>query len=142
MDGLKQYFNIGSTLKKENPKSPKYNRFRIGEFDIGKFSVLSNCEYFEVFTKKKDFAGRVVFDKKEWEKEKGHWHLPFFEEYPYNKHDGTKVILKGLKRKFDIDVVERRLIETFPLKVPDFSVYINGKRLMPKVLAGRKIPFL
>lgn len=26
VDGLKQYFNIGSTLKRENPKSPKFGR--------------------------------------------------------------------------------------------------------------------
>lgn len=142
MDGLKQYFNIGSPFKKENPKSPRYNRFRIGEFGIGKFSVLSNCEHFEVFTKKDDFAGRVVFDKNEWEKEKDHWHLPFFQESPDNKLDGTKVILKGLKKKFDIEAVERRLIETLPLKVSNFNVYINDKKLIPRILTGRKIPFL
>lgn len=45
-EGLKQYFNIGSPFKKENPKSPKFGRTRIGEFGIGKFSVLSACEHF------------------------------------------------------------------------------------------------
>lgn len=76
MDGLKQYFNIGSPFKKDNPLSPKYNRFKIGEFGIGKFFLLSNCEHFEVCAKKADFAGRVVFDKNE--RGKKHWHLPFF----------------------------------------------------------------
>ncbi len=142
LEGLKQYFNIGSPFKKENPKSPKFGRFRIGEFGIGKFSVLSNCEHFEVFTKKDIFAGRVIFNKNEWEKEKDKWHLPFYAEDPDNKPDGTKVILKGLKKKFDIEAVEKRLIETLPLKVPNFSVYINGKKLTPRVLTGRKIPFL
>ncbi len=52
IEGLKQYFNIGSPYKRENPKSIRFGRYRIGEFGIGKFSVLSNCEYFEVFTKK------------------------------------------------------------------------------------------
>ncbi|MBP7792269.1 MAG: ATP-binding protein [Candidatus Goldbacteria bacterium] len=142
MDGLKQYFNIGSPFKKENPKSPKFGRFRIGEFGIGKFSVLSNCDNFEVFTKKGNFAGRVVFNKGEWEKDRDHWQLPFFQEIPDDKHDGTKVILRGLKKKFDIETVEKRLIETLPLKVPNFFVYINGKKLIPHILTGRKIPFL
>ncbi len=142
MDGLKQYFNIGSPYKKENPKSPKFGRFRIGEFGIGKFSVLSNCDHFEVFTKKGDFAGKVIFNKNEWEKEKEQWHLPFFKEVPDDKPDGTKIILKGIKNKFNIEAVEKRLIETLPLKMPDFSVYINGKKLTPRILTGRKIPFL
>jgi HSP90 family molecular chaperone len=107
IDGLKQYFNIGSPFKKENPKSPKFGRFRIGEFGIGKFSVLSNCDRFEVFTKKGDFAGRVVFNKDEWEKDRGHWQLPFFQETPDNKYDGTKVTLRGLKKKFDLETVEK-----------------------------------
>jgi sensor histidine kinase regulating citrate/malate metabolism len=42
LDGLKQYFNIGSTLKKNMPKSPKFLRDRIGEFGIG--TVLSEVE--------------------------------------------------------------------------------------------------
>lgn len=141
-DGLKQYFNIGSPFKKENPKSPKFSRFRIGEFGIGKFSVLSNCDHFEVITKKGDFAGKVIFNKQEWEKDKEKWQLPFFKESPENKKDGTTVILKGLKKKFDIEAVEKRLIETLPLKVPNFNVYINGKKLIPRILTGRKIPFL
>jgi hypothetical protein len=142
MEGLKQYFNIGSPYKKENPKSPKFGRFRIGEFGIGKFSVLSNCDYFEVYTRKGNFAGRVIFNKKEWEQEKDKWQLPFYLETPDDKPDGTKVFLKGLKKKFDIEMVEKRLIETLPLKAPDFSVYINGKKLIPRILTGRKIPFL
>jgi hypothetical protein len=142
-NGLKQYFNIGSPFKKENPKSEKFGRQRIGEFGIGKFSVLSNCDYFEVITKKKDFYARVIFDRKEWEKNKETWELPLMrEENNSEMCDGTKVILKGLKKKFDIEMVERRLIETLPLKVENFSVFLNGKRLVAKSLTGRKIPFL
>jgi HSP90 family molecular chaperone len=56
LDGLSQYFNIGSPFKKENPKSPVYARTRIGEFGIGKFSTLSACESFYVSTRKGGFA--------------------------------------------------------------------------------------
>lgn len=142
-NGLKQYFNIGSPFKKENPKSEKFGRQRIGEFGIGKFSVLSNCDYFEVITKKGDFYAKVIFDKREWEKNKEKWELPLIrEENKQEMADGTKVILKGLKKEFDIEMVERRLIETLPLKVENFSVFLNGKRLVAKSLIGRKIPFL
>ncbi|OQA91073.1 MAG: DNA mismatch repair protein [Elusimicrobia bacterium ADurb.Bin231] len=143
LDGLKQYFNIGSSFKKENPKSPKFGRSRIGEFGIGKFSVLSACEHFEVFTKKADFAATVVFDKSVWKTHAEEWHLPMRREYPEpDRPDGTKVTLKGLKKKFEIETVEKRLIETLPLKAPDFCVYLNGIKLVPRHLSGRKIPFL
>ncbi len=143
MAGITQYFNIGSQFKKENPVSPKFKRTRIGEFGIGKFSVLSNTDYFEVSTKRGNFAGRIIFDKKEWEKDKSGWDLPFEERKPGpEESDGTKIILRGLKRKFDIAAVENRLIETLPLKSPDFKVFLNGKELVPRSIAGRKIPFL
>ena len=65
--GLKQYFNIGSQQKLYSAKSPVFHRDRIGQFGIGKFASLSACQRFEVLTKKSDFVGRVVFDKKDWE---------------------------------------------------------------------------
>ena len=142
-EGLKQYFNIGSPFKKENPTSPKFGRSRIGEFGIGKFSVLSACEHFEVFTRKGDFAGTVTFDKNAWKTQPEEWQLPFHQEPIVSDiPNGSKVILKGLKKKFEIESVERRLIETLPLKAPNFSVYLNNKKLLPRFLTGRKIPFL
>ena len=141
--GLKQYFNIGSPFKKQNPVSPKFKRTRIGEFGIGKFSVLSACEHFEVFTKKGNFAGTVFFDKSEWHSQSGEWELSLQRETVSEEApDGSKVVLRGLKKKFDIESVERRLIETLPLKAPDFNVYLNGKKLLPRALMGRKMPFL
>ncbi len=144
LEGLKQYFNIGSPFKKENPKSPKFGRMRIGEFGIGKFSVLSNCDHFEVFTKKKKFAATVIFNKEEWSQKSAEWELPLKIEDAQSSalSDGTKVILKGLRKKFDLENVERRLIETLPLKTPSFSVYLNEKKLSPRALTGRKLPFL
>src|SRR5208337_3305665 len=57
MQGLGQYFNIGSQQKLYAPKSPLYGRDRIGQFGIGKFATLSACKRFEVITKKDDFVG-------------------------------------------------------------------------------------
>ena len=53
IEGLKQYFNIGSQQKLYAPKSPIYKRDRIGQFGIGKFASLSACKRFEVITKKR-----------------------------------------------------------------------------------------
>src|SRR3990167_5491104 len=65
LNGLKQYFNIGSSFKKNNPKSPKFGRDRIGEFGIGKFASLSACSHFEVWTKRGEFQANVIFDKED-----------------------------------------------------------------------------
>jgi len=142
-EGLGQYFNIGSPFKRQNPISPKFSRTRIGEFGIGKFSVLSTCDHFEVFTKKGDFAGTVIFNKNEWNMQSEEWQLPLQREIISETiPDGSRIVLKGLKKKFDIESVKRRLIETLPLKAPNFNVHLNGKKLLPQALTGRKIPFL
>lgn len=142
-EGLNQYFNIGSPFKRQNPVSPKFSRTRIGEFGIGKFSVLSACEHFEVSTKKGNFAGTVIFDKKEWNAQSEEWQLPLRREIISDTTpDGSRIVLRGPKKKFDIESVERRLIETLPLKAPNFSVHLNGKKLLPRALTGRKMPFL
>lgn len=143
IEGLKQYFNIGSPEKRFHRKSPKFGRDRIGEFGIGKFATLSASPYFEVWTKKKDFQARVIFDKDEWDKSPGSWNLPLkIEEPELDKTNGTKVTLKKLRKSFDIQEVERRLIETVPIKAPDFSVYLNSKKIKPRYVPGHRIPFL
>lgn len=143
MEGLKQYFNIGSPEKRVHRKSPRFGRDRIGEFGIGKFATLSASPYFEVWTKKKDFQAKVVFDKDEWDKTPESWHLPLSIEKPDNESpDGTKVTLRRLRRAFDIQEVERRIIETVPIKAPDFTVYLNNKKISPRYIPGHRIPFL
>lgn len=143
LDGLKQYFNIGSALKRENPKSPKFARDRIGEFGIGKFASLSACSCFEVWTKKDDFQAKVIFDKQEWEKSKDKWYIPLeIEEVDHHLKDGTKVTLKGVTKKFNLSDVEKRIIETVPIRAPDFAVYLNGHKVSVRFIAGHKIPFL
>lgn len=143
LEGLRQYFNIGSTFKRDNPKSPKFGRERIGEFGIGKFATLSACSCFEVWTKKGNFQAKVIFDKEEWKKSKDKWHIPLeIEEVDPRFKDGTKVTLKGLTKKFNIVDVERRIIETVPIKAPNFSVYLNGHKVSARFIPGHKIPFL
>ncbi|MBL7171067.1 MAG: ATP-binding protein [Candidatus Omnitrophica bacterium] len=143
LEGLKQYFNIGSTLKRDNPKSPKFERDRIGEFGIGKFASLSACSCFELWTKKDGFQAKVVFDKEEWNKSRDKWHIPLeIEEMDGHLEDGTKVTLKGLTKKFNIADVEKRIIEAVPIKAPNFSVYLNSHKVTARFIPGHKIPFL
>lgn len=143
LNGLKQYFNIGSTFKKRNPKSSKFGRDRIGEFGIGKFASFSACSCFEVWTKRGDFQGRVVFDKAKWQESDEHWHLPLeLEEVDHRLKDGSRVTLKGVTKKFNVTDVERRIIEAVPIKAPDFVVYLNGHKVNPRFVPGHKIPFL
>ena len=143
LEGLKQYFNIGSPLKRLQPKSPKFGRTRIGEFGIGKFSVLSSASYFEVRTKKGNFSAAVIFDKEEWGKSDGRWNLPLILiDSDAEQHDGTEVIIKKLKRKFDLSEIERKIIESCPIKAENFSVYLNGRKIKSKYIAGQRIPFI
>lgn len=143
LDGLRQYFNIGSVLKRENPKSPKFGRDRIGEFGIGKFASLSASSCFEVWTKKSNFQAKVIFDKEKWSRSKDKWHLPLeIEETDYRLKDGTKVTLRGLTKRFNLTDVERRIIEAVPIKAPNFAVYLNGHKVSARFIPGHKIPFL
>ena len=143
LSGLKQYFNIGSTLKRNNPKSEKFGRDRIGEFGIGKFASLSACSRFELWTKKDDFQAKVIFDKEEWNKSGNRWHIPLeIEEVDRRYKDGIKVTLRGLTKKFNLTDVERRILEAVPIKAPDFSVYLNGHKVTARFIPGHKIPFL
>jgi HSP90 family molecular chaperone len=66
LEGLEQYFNVGSDEKLLHPISPRFGRDRIGQFGIGKFASLAAASRFEITTQKRDFAARVVFDKARW----------------------------------------------------------------------------
>lgn len=143
LKGLKQYFNIGSQFKRNARKSPKYGRDRIGEFGIGKFASLSACSTFELWTKKDDFQAKVTFDKEEWNKSGDLWHIPLEIEEPDPRHtNGTKVTLLGLTKKFNIADVEKRILESVPLKAPHFVVFINNRKINPRFIPGHTIPFL
>ncbi len=142
-EGLKQYFNIGSQQKLYSPKSPVYNRDRIGQFGIGKFASLSACKRFEVITKRDDFVGRVIFDKEQWEKTGDVWQLPM-EILPsdFRKQNGITVILTGLDRRFEPKDIEAKIIEGTPIKSPYFRVRINNHTVTPRSLTGHRLPFL
>ncbi|MEW6001936.1 MAG: ATP-binding protein [Nitrospirota bacterium] len=142
-EGLRQYFNIGSQQKLYAPRSPIFNRDRIGQFGIGKFASLSACKRFEVITKKDDFVGRVVFDKEQWEKAGDVWQLPLEILPPdFRKQNGTAVILTGLDRRFEPKDIEAKIIEGTPIKAPYFKVRINNHTVTPRSLSGHRLPFL
>ena len=142
-EGLKQYFNIGSQEKLYVPKSPVYNRDRIGQFGIGKFASLSACKRFEVITKRDDFTGRVTFDKEQWEKTENLWQLPLeILSADFRKQNGTTVILMGLDRRFEPKDIEAKIIEGTPIKAPHFRVRINNHTVTPRSLTGHRLPFL
>ena len=143
LEGLKQYFIIGSDEKIIHSRSPKFGRVRIGQFGIGKFASLAAASRFEVITQHKDFAARVTFDKKAWEESRDTWHLPLEILAPDLKRgDGTTVILSDISKPFDLQEVERKIVEGVPLKAPDFAVYLNNRQLTPRSLEGQKIPVL
>lgn len=143
LEGLKQYFIIGSDEKVIHSRSPKFGRVRIGQFGIGKFASLAAASRFEVITQHKDFTARVIFDKKAWEEAKDKWHLPCEILVPDPKRgDGTTVILSELSKSFKFEDVEKKLMEGVPLKAPDFVVYLNKRRLFPRSLIGQRIPIL
>lgn len=143
LNGLKQYFTIGSPEKRIHKKSPKFERDRIGEFGIGKFASLSACDYFEVWTKKDEFQARVIFDKEKWNQGGERWRLPLqIEEVDHRLHNGAKVTLRGVRKKFNLYDVEKRIIESVPIKAPNFSVYLNSHKVTAKFIPGHRIPFL
>lgn len=143
MEGLRQYFNIGSQQKLYSPKSQVYGRDRIGQFGIGKFASLSACKRFEVVTKKDDFVGRVIFDKEQWEKMGEVWQLPFERlSADFRKQNGTTVLLFGLERRFEPRDIEEKIVEGTPIKAPHFRVRINNHTVTPRSLSGHRIPFL
>jgi hypothetical protein len=143
LEGLKQYFNIGSQEKLYHDLSPRYRRRRIGQFGIGKFASLSASDRFEVITRKGDFCARVVFDREDWEKGAGEWALPLEMLNPIpGQTDGTRVVLRQVTRRLDPSRVERKVIESVPIKAPNFAVYVNDSRVHAIPVPGRKLPFM
>lgn len=142
-EGLLRYFQVGVPDKREHPVSPVYGRDRIGQFGIGKFATLAACEQFEVTTRRGPYAARVTFDRTEWERDRGEWQLPLDRDPPDGRRrDGTTVRLTRLTKRFDPAEVREFLVESVPLRAPHFAVYVNGLKLVPRSLAGRRMPFL
>ncbi len=143
LEGLKQYFNIGSDEKLLHPVSPRFGRDRIGQFGIGKFASLAAASRFEIVTQKGGFAARVVFDKERWIREGNSWKIPLTLLNPDPKRgDGTTVRLVELKRSFKPEDVTEKISQGVPIRARDFSVYVNGYRVMAKTHTGNRIPVL
>lgn len=143
MEGLEQYFNVGSAEKVVNPISPRFGRNRIGQFGIGKFASLAAASRFEVITQKGTFAARVVFDKARWIEGGDSWKIPLtlLDRDP-RRGDGTTVSLVELKRAFRPEDVTQRIAEGVPIRAREFSVYVNGYRVTPRIMAGNRIPVM
>jgi hypothetical protein len=143
MEGLKQYFNVGSDEKLLNPVSPRFARNRIGQFGIGKFASLAAASRFEITTQRGNFAARVIFDKARWIGEGGSWKIPFslLPNDP-KRGDGTLVRLVELKRSFRPEDVMQRIAEGAPIRAENFSVFINGYRVTPRLWTGNRIPVM
>lgn len=138
--GLREFFMIGSQNKKTEPLSPRFKRPRIGQFGIGKFAVLTACERFVVQTQRGDFAGEVVFDKQLWN-EGVTWDIPFLRiEADPEQGNGTTVRLEKIKKSFSLADVERFIRERLPLTTENFDVLVNGKKVEPIFVAGRRFP--
>jgi len=45
--------------------------------------------------------------------------------------DGTTIILSKLSKVFAIEDIENRMYQSVPLGVPNFSVFLNNKKLLP-----------
>ncbi len=143
LDGLIQYFNIGSPEKRVLKQSPRFNRELIGQFGIGKFAALTTGRRFEVLTQKGDFAASVVFDKKSWEADPVQWTLPITTHEPDpSRGDGTSVIISKLRKSFKTDDLERVVTESVPIRAPNFKVILNGKEVRAREFNGHRIPFM
>jgi len=143
MEGLKQYFNVGSDEKLLHPKSPRFRRDRIGQFGIGKFASLAAASRFEITTQKGDFTARVVFDKARWLEQGDSWVIPLTRLEPDpNRMDGTTVRLVDLKRVFKPEDVTQRIAEGVPIRAKKFAVYVNRYQVTPRKWSGNRIPVL
>ena len=143
MEGLKQYFNVGSDQKLLHPISPRFGRDRIGQFGIGKFASLAAASRFEITTQKGNFAARVVFDRVRWLEAGDSWVIPLTRLEPDSKRgDGTTVHLVDLKRIFKPEDVTQRIAEGVPIRARNFYVYVNRYQVRPRRWSGNRIPVM
>ena len=137
-EGLRQYFTIGSDFKKLNPVSEKFRRLRIGEFGIGKFAVLSICNRFEIYTRSREYAATLVFDREDFERQ-ADWNIPLIEHgIQDDQITGTRVTLYNIRKPLSFFDIERHLINVFPLYDKYFSIFVNEKKLQAKFIPGER----
>jgi len=136
-DGLRQYFTIGSSFKRQNPISPKLKRVRIGEFGIGKFAVLSICDRFEIYTRSQNYAATLIFDRDDFET-RSDWNIPLIEHAVESLTTGARVSLSRIKKPISLFDVERHLINVFPLTDKNFSIFLNNQKLQSRYIPGER----
>ncbi|OGG59328.1 hypothetical protein A2765_06490 [Candidatus Kaiserbacteria bacterium RIFCSPHIGHO2_01_FULL_56_24] len=137
-EGLREFFRIGSQGKLRDPVSPRFRRRRVGQFGIGKFATLAACRRFRVFTQRNGFAAEAVFDKDAFA-ENDTWDIPLTRK-DWNAHrgNGATVTLEELTKSFSLPEIERAIRERFPLDSPSFALFLNGVRIQPRTIPGRK----
>ncbi|TSC78534.1 MAG: Histidine kinase-, DNA gyrase B-, and HSP90-like protein ATPase [Parcubacteria group bacterium Gr01-1014_33] len=140
---LFQYFTIGSQEKRMHPLSPKFQRKRIGEFGIGKFSVLSIARKFalETWQRESQFRARVVFDAAKWSGERENWSIPC-EVLPFDSvySHGTRVSIQHIKKQLDSTSVARHIRERMPVGREDFRIFVNGAEVTATTIPGKRFP--
>jgi len=140
---LRQYLTIGSQEKRNHPVSPRFGRKRIGEFGIGKFSVLTNAECFLVETCKTEnrFRARLIFDASLWKSDKNNWDIPC-EILPYNPSfaGGSTITLKKLKKPMEPMRVARHIRERLPIGQKEFKIFLNGSEMTSATIPGKRFP--
>ena len=139
-EDLRQYFTIGSSLKKVENKSRRFGRSRIGEFGIGKFAALSACKRFVIETERDGFRARLVFDKDEWSRH-ADWHIDIdIISTESSMGNGTTIKLEELDIVFLPSRIRKYLAQRTPVNTPNFEVFLNGDRVSDEVVTGRHIP--
>lgn len=140
---LRQYFTIGSQEKRIHDVSPKLGRKRIGEFGIGKFSVLTLAERFSIETQRAEtqFHARLVFDAAEWTRDPHNWRVPC-DVLPFDAShvSGTRITITKLKRSLEPSQVVRVIRERLPLGREDFRIFVNSGEVMTTSIPGKRFP--
>ncbi len=140
---LRQYFTIGSQEKRLHAVSPKYSRKRIGEFGIGKFSVLTLAGRFSIETQQaeRQFHAQLVFDAAEWARDQHNWHVPCqILPYDASRVPGTRITITHMRKSLEPSQVIRTIRERLPLGKEDFHIFVNGSEVAPTSIPGKRFP--
>jgi len=140
---LRQYFTIGSQEKRVHAVSPKFRRTRIGEFGIGKFSVLTIADRFSIETQQAEnrFHAQLVFDAIEWTRDQHNWHVPW-QMLPYDtsRTSGTRITITHMRKSLEPPQVVRAIRERLPLGSENFRIFVNGSEVTPTSIPGKRFP--
>ncbi|TSC68011.1 MAG: hypothetical protein G01um101466_571, partial [Parcubacteria group bacterium Gr01-1014_66] len=140
---IRQYFTIGSQEKRLHAVSPKFERKRIGEFGIGKFSVLTIAERFLIETQQDAaaFGARILFDTREWSRDAHNWSVPcMIIPYDAMRGSGTRITITHMNKSLEPSHIVRAIRERLPLGKEDFRIFVNGSEVMATSVPGKRFP--